>query len=77
MDCGWFMGYYVVRAVVVHGPETAMVHPISIKQLVKQSPICRDRVIYVEQQTSNQGSLTSSYKQNIHGFHEVMEKTQL
>ncbi len=28
---------------------------------------------HVEQQTSKQGSLTSSYKQNIHGY----EKTQL
>ena len=31
MNCGWFMGYYAVRAVVGYGIETAMVHPISTK----------------------------------------------
>jgi hypothetical protein len=31
MICGWFMGYYAVRAVVVYGTETAMVHPISTR----------------------------------------------
>ena len=40
----------------------------AISNLPRPSYLCR---------TSNQGSLTSSYKQNIHGFHEVMEKTQL
>ena len=28
--CGWFTGYYAVRAVVVSGIETAMVHQTSI-----------------------------------------------
>jgi hypothetical protein len=31
MICGWFMGYYAVRAVVVYGTETVMVHQISTK----------------------------------------------
>ena len=31
MDCAWFMGYYAVRAVVVYGTETAMVHQTYIK----------------------------------------------
>jgi hypothetical protein len=31
MICGWFMGYYAVRAVVVYGTETAMVHPTSTR----------------------------------------------
>jgi hypothetical protein len=31
MNCGWFMGYYAVRAVVVHGTEIAMVPQTSIK----------------------------------------------
>jgi hypothetical protein len=28
MKCGWFMGYYAVRAVVGYGIETVMVHQI-------------------------------------------------
>ena len=31
MKLGWFMGYYAVRAVVVYGIETAMVHQTSTK----------------------------------------------
>jgi len=31
MIFGWFMDYYAVRAVVVYGTETEMVHPISTK----------------------------------------------
>ncbi len=30
-ECGWFTGYYAVRAVVDCGIETAMVHQISIR----------------------------------------------
>jgi ATP/ADP translocase len=31
MICGWFMGYYAVRAVVVYGTETVTVHQTSTR----------------------------------------------
>ena len=31
MKCGWFMGYYAVRAVVGRGTETVTVHQTSIR----------------------------------------------